>query len=480
MNDQLPISIESDAFSCDAVRVRRLVGREAISRLFEFDVEVVVASDEGPSSEAFLGVGVTIVFDHVAGSAVVRRLKGMVVAVSDVLERHGGWRVFSLRILPKAYALAMVEASETFIGLSVPELIAQKLEAVGLESTSDFRLREAYPKREFIVQYQETDLAFVSRLAEHLGVSFYFDHAAGDARLVFADGADCFGRTEGGTVNYRSQGEELEVFALRSEKKLVAGFHSVHDFNYRTPLIDLSGQFELKDGFAGGCLEYGTHHKTPAEATALARVRGEEHKAGELVYVGKSRVPTLGAGLRVDIAGHPELGTVALCITEVEHVANQVVAGFDPAGPAYENTFRGIPKDRTFRPARTTPKPRVPGLVTGIIDAGPGVPEGLVARLDAEGRYMVRFLFDTTNPGDRVASRPVRMLQNHAGEGYGTHFPLKPGTEVAVGFVGGDPDRPIIVGAAPNAVNPSPVNASNPGLHRIRTSTGVTIDLVER
>jgi type VI secretion system secreted protein VgrG len=71
------------------------------------------------------------------------------------------------------------------------------------------------------------------------------------------------------------------------------------------------------------------------------------------------------------------------------------------------------------------------------------------------------------------------MLQNHAGEGYGTHFPLKPGTEVAIAFVGGDPDRPIIVGAIPNALTPSPVTATNPGVHRMRTSRGVTIDLVE-
>ena len=59
-----------------------------------------------------------------------------------------------------------------------------------------------------------------------------------------------------------------------------------------------------------------------------------------------------------------------------------------------------------------------------------------------------------------------------AGAGYGMHFPLRPGVEVLVAFIGGDPDRPIIVGAAPNAITPSPVTQSNSTKNRIRTASG--------
>ncbi len=126
-----------------------------------------------------------------------------------------------------------------------------------------------------------------------------------------------------------------------------------------------------------------------------------------------------------------------------------------------------------------TPRPRIAGLIPAIVDAGAvgGTPK--YAQLDAEGRYSVRFLFDTTPSGERAASRPVRMLQNHAREGYGTHFPLKPGIEVAIGFIDGDPDRPLIVGAVPNPIKPSPVTNENPGVHRIKTSTGITVDMAE-
>ena len=71
------------------------------------------------------------------------------------------------------------------------------------------------------------------------------------------------------------------------------------------------------------------------------------------------------------------------------------------------------------------------------------------------------------------------MVQNHAGENYGTHFPLKPGVEVVLGFIDGDPDRPLIVGAVPNPTKPNPVTNANPGVHRIQTSTGIRVDMAE-
>ena len=101
------------------------------------------------------------------------------------------------------------------------------------------------------------------------------------------------------------------------------------------------------------------------------------------------------------------------------------------------------------------------------------------AQLDDQGRYVVRFLFDTAPPGERQASRPVRMLQSHVGENYGTHHPLKPGVEVLIGFVHGDPDRPLIVGAVPNPLKPSPVTHRNPDVHRTSTGSGITIDIAD-
>jgi type VI secretion system secreted protein VgrG len=97
--------------------------------------------------------------------------------------------------------------------------------------------------------------------------------------------------------------------------------------------------------------------------------------------------------------------------------------------------------------------------------------------LDDHGRYTIRFLFDTAPAGEHKASRPVRMIQPHAGPDYGMHFPLKPGIEVLLAFVNGDPDRPLIVGAVPNPETPSPVRKQNSMMNRIKTVSGILVEM---
>jgi type VI secretion system secreted protein VgrG len=114
--------------------------------------------------------------------------------------------------------------------------------------------------------------------------------------------------------------------------------------------------------------------------------------------------------------------------------------------------------------------------VSGIVEAAPKI-ETESAWIDEHGRYLVRMLFDTAAPGERKASLPIRMVQPHSGPGYGIHFPLRPGTEVMVAFVGGDPDRPIIVGSVPNSMTPTPVVNKDSQMHRIRTWSGVLVEI---
>lgn len=484
VQDELTLSLESNDFACDRLQVRRLTGVEAVSRLFDFELEVVCLDHDGPRSEEMAGARVTVVIERFPGPGGgwhgIRRLHGIIAEVDDSLAAHADVRVYRLRLVPRAFALTMVETQDIFMGLAVPDIIRAKLEAVSLAADAELRLSGAYAAREFVVQYKESDYAFVCRLAEHLGISFYFEHGDDAERMVFTDHRPGFAALDGDALVYRPRGEERDVFALTAKRRIVPGYFAVRDYNYRTPLVDITGEQELGEGFGGGVIEYGAHHKTPEEGKALAAVRAEERLAMQLVYTGRSTIPTLSAGARVTIAGHPDLGDLEVLVTEVEHHATQIVSGGATTGePGYENTFRAIPADRTYRPPRVTPKPRIAGLVTGIVDPGSAGLDAKYAQLDDQGRYLVRFLFDTNAPGERPASRPVRMIQNHAGENYGTHFPLKPGIEVVIGFVDGDPDRPLIVGAVPNPIKPSPVTNANAGVHRIKTSTGITVDMVE-
>jgi type VI secretion system secreted protein VgrG len=483
--DELRLTIESSDFSCEGLEVRKLSGSEAIGRLYDFEVEVVCPHHDGPSLEAIEGARVSVTMERVGGAAKgwhgVRKIHGMVAEVEDMLATHVDIHVYRLRVVPRAFALTLAEIQDIYMNLSVPDIIKEKLQHVALANEMEMRLIGTYTPREFIVQYKESDLAFVSRLAEHLGISFYFHHGDAVDTMVFTDNASGFSPLESAkSILFGVHEADAAVFRLTSTRRMVPAYYAVRDYNYRTPTVDITGEHELSDKFVGGVVEFGTHHKTPDEAKAMAEVRAQERFAGQLVYTGRSGVPALSAGMRVTIADHPDKGSLDLLITEVKHDARQIVSARSQSEePGYTNAFRAIPADRTYRPPRVTPKPRIAGLVTGIVDPGPAGPGAKYAQIDEHGRYLVRFLFDTTPPGERPVSRRVRMVQNHAGANYGTHFPLHPGVEVVVGFVDGDPDRPLIVGAVPNPIKGSPVTHAEAGLHRIRTSTGIIMEMGE-
>ncbi|AGP41812.1 type VI secretion system Vgr family protein [Sorangium cellulosum] len=479
-HESVDIRIELAGLSSDVLQLNSLSGREAISQLFAFDVEVACPNEAAVDGQAFAGESVALVFER--DGVELRRIHGMVAEVHDRLATLLDHRAYRLRIVPRAHRLTLVETTEITMNKAVPEIIKQKLELVGLSGSDvDFRLMGSYPQREFSVQYQETDFAFICRLAEHVGISFFFEHQDGQDTMVFTDDASGFKPAAGAaaSVQFRERGETRDVFEIAATSRIVPSVFVARDYNYRQPMLDLTAEHVLPAGYAGGVIEFGGHYKTPAEGKVLAQIRAEERQATQLVYTGRSAVCGIGAGARSTLEGHPNLEGLELLFVEVEHQATQPAGGWGggEAPQRYVNTFRAIPSKNTFRPPRVTPVPRISGVVTGIVDAGPGG-GGNDAQIDDQGRYMVRFLFDTGAAGG-LTSRPVRMLQNHAGANYGTHFPLKPGTEVLIAFVNGDPDRPVIVGAAPNPLTPSPVNSANRSTHRIKTQGGIVFDLVD-
>ena len=183
--DYLEVKLESTHFPHEHLHVRRFEGREVVSRLFDFELDLVSLDRQGIDTAAMMGANVTLSF-HWSG-AEIRRIRGMIAAVHDRQETQGTLHTVRARVVPRAFRLTLIETQETFMDMTVPEIIAHKLHLVGLGKDLELRLSHTYPKREFVVQYGETDLAFVSRLAEHLGISFFFEHHDGHERMIFTD-----------------------------------------------------------------------------------------------------------------------------------------------------------------------------------------------------------------------------------------------------------------------------------------------------
>jgi type VI secretion system secreted protein VgrG len=476
---EIHVRLDSPDFDTSLVQIRKVEGREAISRPFSFDVDFVVTDTGGIDPDKVLGAAASLVFERDGVEA--RTVHGMVDAFFDLLDTEAAHRTYRVRLVPRMRRLGFVETQEVFLGLSIPDIVKQKLSLVNLAAADvDLRLLEKYPARDIVVQYRETDLAFVSRLAEHLGVAYFFDHEGGADKLVFTDHGTGFARLDRlPRMQYRGRGERRDVFRIQAERHLFPANYAVLDYDYRAPHLELTSSYEHPAGYAGGVAEYGSHHRTPAEGDRLARVRAEENDALHRFFRGESDLLELTAGAVAPLEGHPHLDDPQLLVVEVEHRLVQVVGthGGD-GGEGYSNTFKAVDASRPYRPARVTPRPRIHGVLTAITEPAPEGASGRIAQIDAQGRYTVKFFFDAAaGEGRSRSSAPVRMAQPHAGDGYGMHFPLKPGVEVTVTFVDGDPDRPIISGAVPNPVTMSPVTGREAVMNRIKTGSGILLQI---
>jgi uncharacterized protein involved in type VI secretion and phage assembly len=232
MKDLAQVRIESPGFSGTAVEVFELQGRESISKLFEFEVQLVCHQDRALDEDAVLAAPAELVFDR--GGIDARRVFGVVSAVTDTLHSETLHRAYTLSFRPRAWCLGLNDASEAFLDKSVPEVITEKLTRVGLEQGDDFELRllATYAPREFIVQYKETDLAFLSRLAEHVGICFFFEHGDGTDKLVFSDANSGLKPIAGDAqIRFEPRGEHVGVYELDAVTRRLPARVVVKDYN---------------------------------------------------------------------------------------------------------------------------------------------------------------------------------------------------------------------------------------------------------
>ena len=210
----------------------------------------------------------------------------------------------------------------------------------------------------------------------------------------------------------------------------------------RGPLPRLE-QYEYPGSFA---------YDGPDDGTRRARLRVQELDLRGRTHTGAGTCRFLTCGHTFTLLDHYGLGDdTRFLVTRVDHEGGNNYRGH--AGlPPYRNTFACIPARVPFRPARATPRPVVQGLQTATVVGPPGEE----IHCDPYGRVRVQFPWDREGAFTEASSCWVRVGSPWAGSRFGMIALPRVGQEVLVAFLEGDPDRPIIVGAAWNALNLPP------------------------
>ena len=381
--------------------------------------------------------------------------------------------------------------TRVFVEKSADTTVRTVLSENGLSGMFSVNIRTASPVRPCIVQYRETDLDFVLRIVREAGLRLLCLEDAlsadrlegpGCERYLLSDDPEDFPRAPC-DIPWRDAvqsaedtvGEDGFMTAMETEDRLVPGSVLVRDFCDETPETDISATARVEG--VGGCegRDY-VHDRSCADVDAAQRVAAVQagvYRAESRRARGRTGCSFLRAGMRFSVVDHPcaafNGGWLATALA-----LKGSVPGMGAGAYAFSASFEAIPAESaaSYVPPAGGAAPRIEGLVYAHIEGGDEY-----ARLDEQGRYRLRLAADIAESECGSASPPVRMLQAHAGEHSGLHFPLHAGTTVMVSFIDGDPARPVIVGALPDADHPSPVSSRNNRINLIRSPSGAEIAL---
>ena len=297
---------------------------------------------------------------------------------------------------------------------------------------------------------------------------------------------------------YRSVPKLMEVRDYDFRKPLLLLKENAHD-GHHAPEEEEEGGHGHGDGPppAGHPMERYEHHgeyETPDVDRSTADVRLEQHRRRVSVYEGQGHTPYLRAGHFFEVADEehgnslvvtrirhefhtqapsglsgatgPEREALArACAHAIHQVARNpdlgeqqirdaihgVLSAPPEGGIVYQNFFEGVVHTKAFRPSR--PERKICNVTESATVMGP---KGQDIYTDRFGRVKVQFHWDRQGQFDAKSSVWMRVLQPWAGAGYGFQFFPRVGMEVLVTFLGGDPDRPVVLGSLYNGTHATP------------------------
>ncbi|MCI4226912.1 type VI secretion system tip protein VgrG [Dickeya dianthicola] len=404
-----------------------------------------------------------------------RRVSGI---VSRFAQGDTGFRRtrYQAEVRPALWRLGLRTNARIFQTQKPDAIIGTLLEEAGISDFA-FALRHDHAVREYCVQYRESDLAFIHRLAAEEGLFYFHEFEAGKHRVVFADDAGALPKGPELFFNLATQGlsEGAYVRRFRYAEAVSTAEVALKDYSFKTPAYgllhkktsnELAHQRESYQHF-----DYPGRFKQDPSGKAFTGYRLDALRAGAMTGAGESNAAELMPGGTFTLTEHPNPAfNLAWQVVAVTHSGQQPQALEEESGgepTTISNSFEVVKATTTWRAAMPY-KPRVDGPQIAMVVG----PAGEEIYCDKFGRVKLQFPWDRYGASDDQSSCWVRVSQGWAGGQYGLIAIPRIGHEVVVSFLEGDPDQPIVTGRTFHATNPSPYPLpANKTRTSLRTST---------
>lgn len=471
-------------------------GSEEISSLFTFKLDLLATNGMPVQFEKLLGqpmlVSVRILDESKeGGTAKYRHFSGICSRFSQG-NRGSEFTEYQAEIVPHLWLLTRRSQSRIFQQMSVPDILKKVLH--GIKVT--FEIDGHFEKRDYCVQYRESDFAFISRLMEEEGIFYFFRHTQDSHEMVIGNSPRVHVAVPGPlTARWENvDGADREanhIHQWQKHQEVRSGKVTLWDHSFELPDDNLAAtkstlgavkvgkvtqKLDVADNEQLEIYDYpGEYAKrfdgtsrdgnpTPAEIRKIltdnrrtAEIRMQAETVAGLTIRGTSncRHFTTGHHFMLDRHFNAEGKYVLTSVNHSAKLGNAYRSGGEETFD-YTNAFTCIPHDLPFRPQRITPRPVISGVQTATVVG----PHGKELFVDKNSRVKVQFPWDREGKHDADSSCWIRVSQGWGGGTFGGLNLPRIGHEVIVDFVEGDPDRPIITGRVYNAGKmPHPSNA---------------------
>jgi type VI secretion system secreted protein VgrG len=476
VRDSATMSMTSP-LGADALIPTHLVADEAISQPFRFDITAV--SQNGvldPDKLLNMPVCVTLQDTSGASATPVRYFHGIVHQVrSEGIVRGATavdeFQLYALTVVPRLWFLGQTVDCRVYQKQSAQDILTAMFGDAGL---TDFSFVVSTPAtRPYTVQFNESDYAFALRLMEQEGWFFYFEHTAAKHTLTITDKNATFQAIPDATLHFAVNQTDLGgIMEWKPPVRTVTGSVASGDYDPENPGTKLYNQQKTVLKASGpdtrDVYRWPALTATSSVVESRAKFEMEAAEASTSLYEGTSHFGALVPGGKFTLTNSPaspDDGSFA--VRSVHHDIEDSSWISNEGSVSYRNRFEAFKASLQWRQPFATPRPRMEGVHSALV-MGPQSNAGTDIKMqsgeeiytDDLARVKVRFYWDWRAEANGGASVWARVIQPWAGNGWGTQFIPRVGTEVAVAFVDGDPDRPIVIGGLYNGVS-APIYAKS-------------------
>jgi type VI secretion system secreted protein VgrG len=447
---------------------------EALNEPFVLEVELL-SSDANVDFSKLLDQ--PTLFTIWQGQTAVRHVHGL---ISDFVQKDTGFRRTRYRAVvePVLARTRLYSDWEIFQQQSVSEIVGEVLKA---DHVDNYHLNAQQPhlNREYCVQADESDFAFIQRLLAEEAFVYRFEHSEQNHQLLITDVIQAFGSLSGtGETDGQEENDQqvqpvlyqpnpagdrpqpaLRTFAY--QEKVRTARQTQRDYTFKNPRYDQQQASIGKDMPAQSSeyerYDYPGRYKQDSAGVPFTRTRLQSLRRDAKTAIASGDDARIQPGVAFELTGHPrnDLNTFWRPV-RVEHKGQQHTSGEEEAANAqvstrYQQTAELVPATAEWK-APIPPKPHLHGPEMAHVVG----PEGEEIYTDEYGRVKVQFPWDRIGSNDEHSTCWIRVAQNWAGAGWGHMAIPRIGQEVIVDFLDGDPDQPIITGRTYDAAHPTP------------------------